>query len=216
MFLPETWRFGSAICAFTSEVFYEGKLRPTRERNLEQQRLSGGPLDGAGLWVCEVPHDGNRNASDEEVDAVAELVDRLLAPGSRWIDSAGVAAQMTAADILVVAPYNAHVVRLAERLDVEVGSVDRFQGREAPVVIYSMATSRPEDAPRGMEFLYSLNRLNVATSRAKCAAIVVASPRLFEPECKSPRQMQLANALCRFREMATTVPGLASTSASSQ
>ena len=76
---------------------------------------------------------------------------------------------------------------------------------EFDVVIYSMATSSPEDAPRGMEFLYSLNRLNVATSRAKCLAIVVASPRLFEPQCRSPRQMQLANALCRYREMARVI-----------
>jgi superfamily I DNA and/or RNA helicase len=83
--------------------------------------------------------------------------------------------------------------------------VDKFQGQEAPVVIYSMATSRPEDAPRGMEFLYSLNRLNVATSRARCAAIVVSSPLLFEPECRMPRQMKLANALCRYRELATIV-----------
>jgi uncharacterized protein len=80
--------------------------------------------------------------------------------------------------------------------------VDKFQGQEAPVVIYSMATSRPEDAPRGMEFLNSLNRLNVATSRARCVAILVASPRLFDPECRTPRQMQLANALCRYRELA--------------
>jgi superfamily I DNA and/or RNA helicase len=73
------------------------------------------------------------------------------------------------------------------------------------VVIYSMATSRPEDAPRGMEFLYSINRLNVATSRARCAAIVVANDRLFEPDCRTPRQMKLANALCRYREMANTI-----------
>ncbi|MGH7619325.1 MAG: hypothetical protein ACREPM_19075, partial [Gemmatimonadaceae bacterium] len=77
----------------------------------------------------------------------------------------------------------------------------------APVVIYSMATSRPEDAPRGMEFLYSLNRFNVATSRAKCAVMVVASSRLFEPECLSPRQMKLANALCRYRELAHSIDG---------
>jgi uncharacterized protein len=83
-----------------------------------------------------------------------------------------------------------------------VGTVDKFQGQEAPVVIYSMTSSSPEDAPRGMEFLYSLNRLNVATSRAKCACILVANPRLFEPECRTPRQMQLANALARFRELA--------------
>jgi uncharacterized protein len=105
---------------------------------------------------------------------------------------------------MIVAPYNAHVRRLQERLaaSVRVGTVDRFQGQEAPVVIYSMATSRPEDAPRGMEFLYSLNRLNVATSRAKCLSIIVASPNLFEPECRTPRQMQLANALARYRELA--------------
>ena len=70
------------------------------------------------------------------------------------------------------------------------------------MVIYAMATSRAEDAPRGMEFLYSLNRLNVATSRARCAAFVVASPQLCEPECRTPRQMLLANALCRFTELA--------------
>ena len=112
---------------------------------------------------------------------------------------------MTAKDVLVVAPYNAQVSRLAERLaatGVRAGTVDKFQGQQAPVVIYSMATSRPEDAPRGMEFLYSLNRLNVVTSRAKCLAILVASPLLFEAECRSPRQMKLANALCRYRELA--------------
>ena len=80
-----------------------------------------------------------------------------------------------------------------------------IQGQEAPVVIYSMASSSPDDAPRGMEFLYSLNRLNVATSRAMSAVIVVGSAKLFEPECKSPRQMQLANALCGYREMATEI-----------
>ncbi len=208
LFLPETWRFGSAICAFTSEVFYEGRLRPTVERDLERQRLTGGPIEGAGLFVVEVPHEGNRNASDEEVEAVARLVDRLLAPGSSWVSHAGVTASIAPKDILVITPYNAQLARLADCLPagVEVGTVDKFQGREAPVVLYSMATSSPELAPRGMEFLYSLNRLNVATSRAQCAAVVVASLRLFEPDCKSPRQMQLASALCRLRELAARLP----------
>ena len=78
----------------------------------------------------------------------------------------------------------------------------RGGGQEAPIVIYSMTTSTPEDAPRGMSFLYSGNRLNVATSRARCLTIVVASPRLFMPECRTPQQMKLANAFCRYREMA--------------
>lgn len=212
MFLPETWRYGRAICEFTSEVFYESKLRPTTRKGLELQRLTGGPIDGAGLWVLDVLHEGNRNASDEEASAVVSLVDSLLAPGSTWTDHEGVVRPVATEDILIVAPYNAHVGRLQERLAHRqmagsIGTVDKFQGREAPVVIFSMATSRPEDAPRGMEFLYSLNRLNVATSRAQCAAVVVASPRLFEPDCKSPRQMQLASALCRFREMARPVRG---------
>ena len=110
---------------------------------------------------------------------------------------------MQLTDILVVAPYNTQVSDLRSRLpNARIGTVDKFQGQQAPVVIYSMTTSSPEDAPRGMEFLYSLNRLNVATSRAKAMVIIVASPRLLEPECHTPRQMQLANALCRYAELA--------------
>jgi predicted RecB family nuclease len=204
IFLPVTWRLAPRICSFTSELFYEGRL--TSKPGLERQCLAGtGAFDGCGLWILDVDHDGNRNASSEEVDAVVDLVARLTVAGATWIDEHGAAAPIAADDILVVTPYNAQVSRLAERLEsagVRVGTVDKFQGQEAPIVIYSMATSRPEDAPRGMEFLYSLNRLNVATSRARCAAFLVASPRLFEPECRTPWQMKLANALCRFREMA--------------
>jgi superfamily I DNA and/or RNA helicase len=97
--------------------------------------------------------------------------------------------------ILIVAPYNAQVSELLSRMpQARIGTVDKFQGQQASVVIYSLTTSSPEDAPRGMEFLYSLNRLNVATSRAQGMVIIVGSP-LLEPECRSPRQMQLANAL---------------------
>lgn len=207
IFLPVTWRLAPSICSYTSELFYESRLQP--KAGLERQQLTGvGALSGSGLWVVEVDHDGNRNSSNEEVEAVAELVTRLTAAGAHWIDEDDQAKRMTSGDILVVAPYNAQVSRLTERLEstgVRVGTVDKFQGLEAPVVIYSMATSRPEDAPRGMEFLYSLNRLNVATSRARCAAFLVASPRLFEPECRTPRQMKLANALCRYRELAGSI-----------
>ncbi len=206
IFLPITWRMSPTLTAFTSELFYEGKL--TARNGLERQLLSGvDALAGSKLWVIPVDHDGCQSASNEEVDAVVALVERLLTQGSMWVDEKGEARQLTGDDIRVVAPFNAHVNRIAERLGaiIQVGTVDRFQGQTCAVVIYSMATSRPEDAPRGMEFLYSLNRLNVATSRARCAVFLVASPRLFEPECRTPRQMQLANALCRYVEMATSV-----------
>jgi uncharacterized protein len=207
MFLAKTWRLAPAVCEFTSEMFYEDKLHP--RDGLEHQRLEGTHgFDGAGLWWVPVQHEGNQNWSGEEVEAVARVIERLLTPGASWVDARGISHALTDADVLVVAPYNAQVNRLSERLagrGIRVGTVDKFQGQQAPVVIYSMATSRPEDAPRGMEFLYSLNRLNVATSRARCAAILVASPALFEPECRTPRQMQLANALCRFKELATVV-----------
>jgi uncharacterized protein len=207
LFLEETWRLAPAICDFTSELFYEGRLKP--HAGLERQVLSGtGPFDGSGLWVVPVKHDGNRSASDEEVTAVEGVVDQLLTPDTRWTDSKGQQHRFTADHILVVAPYNAQVARLEDRLSprgIKVGTVDRFQGQEAPVVIYSMASSSPEDAPRGMDFLYSAHRLNVATSRARCACILVASPRLFEPECRTPEQIRLANAFCRYAEMASTV-----------
>jgi predicted RecB family nuclease len=212
IFLPVTWRLAPSICTFTSEVFYENRL--LSKSGLEHQRLTSvGEFDGSGLWVVPVDHDGNRNSSSEEIEVVADLVTLLTAPGARWTDKEGKSKHMTSNDVLVVSPYNAQVSRLAERLQstgVRVGTVDKFQGQEAPVVIYSMATSRPEDAPRGMEFLYSLNRLNVATSRARCAAILVASRRLFEPECRTPRQMKLANALCRYRELARAADLVAS------
>jgi uncharacterized protein len=204
IFLPLTYRLPPSICAFTSELFYERRLVPNVFAE-EQELVNAEQFEGSGLHVVDVEHDGNRSYALEEVAVVVDLVKRLAGGGVRWKTATIDERRLTGDEILVVAPYNAQVSRLAEALagtGARVGTVDKFQGQQAAVVIYSMATSRPEDAPRGMEFLYSANRLNVATSRARCAVFLVASPRLFEPECRSPRQMKLANALCRFREMA--------------
>ena len=206
LFLDETWRLHPDICRFTSELFYEKRLIP--RDGLQRQALSGGtPFDGSGLFFVPVDHAGNQNSSPEEVEAVTRIVQSLLAPGVRWTDSKGTARTLTPSEILVVAPYNAQVAALTARMPdrVAVGTVDRFQGQQAPVVIYSMASSSSEDAPRGMGFLYNPNRLNVATSRALCACILVASRRLLEPECRTPEQMRWANCVCRYREMATEV-----------
>lgn len=203
IFLPTTWRLAPSICRFTSELYYERKLES--KPGLEHQALVNAlEFSGSGLRMIEVEHDGNRNHSPEEVVAVADLVTRLTSVGVQWSDEKGRLHQLDLEDVLVVSPYNSQVNHLAEVLPVgaRVGTVDKFQGQQAPVVIYSMATSRPEDAPRGMEFLYSPNRFNVATSRAQCVAILVASPHLFRAECRSVRQIKLANGLCRYRELA--------------
>ena len=204
LFLETTWRMAPAITEFTSELFYENRL-VSREGLDRQELVNAGAFSGSGLWLVRVNHSGNQNHSVEEVARVAEIYEDLVGRAS-WINDRGDEKPLTPADVLVIAPYNAQVNRIAERLpQARVGTVDRFQGQEAPVVIYSMSTSTPEDAPRGMEFLYSLNRLNVATSRARCTSILVANEALLEPDCRTPNQIRLANALCRYRELATVV-----------
>ena len=152
-----------------------------------------------------------RNRSDEEVEQVAHIVSELLSGGTTFTcrsegDNAVTTRALTPTDVLVIAPYNAQVASLRHRLpaDVAVGTVDKFQGKEAPIVIFSMTTSSGDEAPRGLEFLYSLNRLNVATSRAQALVILVASPELTNVRCRTPRQLELVNALCRFIEQART------------
>jgi uncharacterized protein len=205
LFLEETWRLHPEICAFTSELFYESRLRS--RPGLERQTIrSSGTIDGSGLRYLPVIHEGNQSSSPEEADKVRELVTEILRSNATWIDRNGIEATIGLDDILIIAPYNAQVFELQERMPrARMGTVDKFQGQEAAIVIYSMTTSSYADAPRGMEFLYSSNRLNVATSRAKCLCILVGSPLVFEAECRTPRHMQLANAFCRYLEMASPI-----------
>lgn len=205
LFLEQTWRLHPDICAFNSELFYDNKL--TSKEGCEQQVItSSGPIAGSGLRYLPVDHAGNQSSSIEEAEAVANLVRNILAADPRWIDRDGEEKPLTQDDIVIITPYNAQVFEIQQRLHgARVGTVDKFQGQEAPIAIYSIATSSYADAPRGMEFLYSANRFNVAISRAKCLAILVASPDVFEAECKTPHQMQLANAFCRYLECASPI-----------
>ena len=134
-----------------------------------------------------------------------------LIRSGRWTDRHGAVRPIGLEDVLVVAPYNAHVNRLQDALGPEarVGTVDRFQGQEAPIVIYTMATSSGEEQRRSMDFLYSLNRLNVAISRAQGMAVLVCSPALLGVHCRTAEQLVLANALCRLVEMADAGPAAA-------
>jgi predicted RecB family nuclease len=205
LFLEETWRLHPDICEFISELFYESRLKP--HAGLERQEIrSNGGIKGSGLRFVPVSHEGNQSSSPEEADEVHDLVETIVNSRTTWIDRTGAEKPVTPADILIIAPYNAQVFELQDRLPgARIGTVDKFQGQEAPIVIYSITTSSQADAPRGMEFLYSPNRFNVATSRAKCLCIVVGSPSVFEAQCRTPRQMQLANVFCRYLEMAAAV-----------
>ncbi len=206
LFLSRTFRLHPDVCRFTSSSFYEDRL--VSSLGTERQRLlTSEPFAGTGLRFVPVPHQANSSESPEEVRVVGGLVERLLAESPRWVDASGTERPLRLEEILIVAPYNAQVQALAKALPAgaRVGTVDKFQGQEAPLVIYSMATSSAEDAPRGIEFVLSANRFNVAVSRARCMAMLVASPELMRPRCRTPEQMRLANAFSRFRELATEV-----------
>jgi predicted RecB family nuclease len=201
LFLEETWRLPPEICAFTSEMFYKGMLQP--RAGTELQVLEGGPLSGSGLRFLAVEHTGCRSRSSAEAEAVVQLIRTLVEAAPTWTDREG-KHTLTQDDILVIAPYNAQVHEIQRRLPgVKAGTVDKFQGQEEAIAIYSLTSSSAAEAPRGMEFLYSHNRLNVATSRGKCLSVLVGSPAVFEVDCRTPRQMQLANAFCRFLEIAS-------------
>jgi uncharacterized protein len=204
LFLNVTRRINPAIARFTSEIFYKGELDALTE--LENQTIQGGTeFDGAGLFYVPVIHHSNQDRSIDEIRKIQVIVQQLLLKGS-WSNAERKVTKIKEKDILIVAPYNAQVDALREALpEIDIGTVDKFQGREAPVVIYSMASSTVQEAPRGLNFLFNPNRLNVATSRAKCICILVTSPSLFEAECNSIEQMKWVNALCRFKEMAKIV-----------
>ena len=196
LFLAETWRLRPELCAFTSDAYYEGRLdhAPVTER----RSLARG--NGA-QWI-PVEHEGHGQSSDEEASAIAGAVEGLL--GTPFTDERGVTRPLEPSDVLVVAPYNAQVRMLRARLPdaVAVGTVDKFQGQQAPVVFVSMASSTSEEAPRGIGFAFDPNRFNVATSRAQCRAVLVCAPALLDADCATVAQMRLVSAVCRFVELA--------------
>jgi predicted RecB family nuclease len=204
VFLAETWRMHSSINVFVSELFYQNRLQS--KDHLDQQQILGSRYAGAGLYIEEIEHSGNTNSSFEEVDKIVEIVEHLTSGDVGFVDEKGVEATLTTSDIKIITPYNAQVHSIKQRLpNMEVGTVDKFQGQEAPVIIYSVATSSIEEAPRGMDFLFSPNRFNVAVSRARTRFIMVANSAIFEAECKSPHQIKLANAFCRFKELSQKI-----------
>lgn len=195
IFLGETWRLHPRIAAFVSELMYDGRLgsAPGRER---QRIEAGGELSGAGLRWLPVEHQGRSQSSPEEAEAIAAAIEPLLA-GATYTDAEGAAHPLRSEDILVLTPYNAQVPYLQDHLPdgVRIGTVDKFQGQEAQVAFFSMATSSGDQILRNVEFLFSRNRLNVAISRARCLAVLACSPRLLDIHAKSIEQMRLVKCL---------------------
>jgi uncharacterized protein len=199
IFMPVTRRMHPKVCSFISTAVYEDRLRSDEAAGTQELRTPAGTsLVGAGVRC--VTHFGRSQVSPEEVEAIKTQIRSVL--GSTYRDREGAERLIDYADILIVAPYNAQVNALRAALPsaIRVGTVDRFQGQEAPVCLVSMTTSSGEELPRDIEFLFSLNRINVAVSRAQASAMVFASPRLLEIPCRSIREMTLVNALCLLRE----------------
>ncbi|MEE6137512.1 TM0106 family RecB-like putative nuclease [Mycobacterium sp. 050128] len=178
-FLDLSYRMHPAVCAAVSELSYEGRLHSVTERTAARS------LDGCqpGVRVLSVRHQGNSIESPEEADTIVAEIRRLL--GSPWTDEHGTRG-LAASDVLVLAPYNAQVSLVRQRLTsagldaVRVGTVDKFQGGQAPVVFISMTASSVDEVPRGISFLLNRNRLNVAVSRAQYTAVIVRSELLTE------------------------------------
>jgi len=206
IFLEVSYRMHPEICAFISENVYDGRLRaaPQTKKNV----IDAPGLSGAGLRFLPIIHEGNSRESAEEAQRIVDEI-KLLLRGSVTIGDAQPRA-MSTEDVLVVSPYNAQRACIQRCLHdqgldtVRVGTVDKFQGQEAPVVFYSMATSSDADLPRDLAFLYEQNRFNVAISRAQVLCVLVASPRLLLARCESPEEMAMVNLLCRYVECSRT------------
>ena len=203
--LPITYRMNPLISEFISRTVYEGRLKA--DKNNSMQRLES-PLDerlnipSEGIGFVEVDHEGCRQQSYEESEVIKAHFDQALQ--RRYTNKEGVTKKIEIEDIVVVAPYNAQVNYLKAELPIgaRVGTIDLFQGQEAQIVLVSMTSSSREDIPRNLDFLFSRNRMNVAISRAKCLAVIVASRRLATASCSNIEQMELVNFFCSIRDYA--------------
>lgn len=207
VFLGTTFRMHSAVNQFISDAVYEGKLTSHPDNDMQTIAVPddySGPLNKqAGIVYLPVEHEGNTQASDEEVALIKDAAQQML--GRIFTDKSGTQRAIGWDDMLFVAPYNFQVNKLMQALgpQAKVGSVDKFQGQEAPVVLLSMCASDAAESPRGMEFLFDRNRLNVAVSRAQSLAMVVASPNLVASRANNLAQQRQLNLYCQLIDSAS-------------
>ncbi|MFP4514280.1 MAG: DEAD/DEAH box helicase, partial [Acidimicrobiales bacterium] len=203
VFLTETRRMHPDVCGFISDQIYEGRLTSHETCHGQATQL------GTGLRWLRAHHADRSTESEEEAELVAEQIGQMI--GTEWTNHEGKTAPLGVEDFMVVAPYNDQVKLIRSRLDrdertrgVPVGTVDKFQGRQAAVVFFTMTTSSAEDMTRGAEFLFSRNRLNVAVSRARCLAYLVCTEDLLNSRARTVEDMRLIATLCSFVEQCSS------------
>jgi uncharacterized protein len=212
LFLGESRRMHPSVCRFISESIYEGRLGShadcARQRVSPSDGFSGPEFPEHGIVFIGVEHDGNTQQSDEEVERIRSLYSDLL--GRSYTASDGSTKSLSLEDFLFIAPYNAQVRALQSVFpgNARIGSVDRFQGQEAPICVLSLCSSYGEYGSRGLSFILDRNRINVAVSRAQCLAVVVADPRIASAAAGSLGEMSLVNLFCKLSEQGagTSVP----------
>ena len=202
IFLSTTRRLHPKICNYISECFYQSRLMPHENNNLKKITIDEDGIikDLSGINLIELHHEGCTQSSIEEQEYILHKINNLVEDGK--ITDEHISRTISYEDIIVVAPYNNQVNGLIDKLpnDVRIGTVDKFQGQEAPICIISMTSSSINDAPRGIDFLLSSNRLNVAISRAQISVFIFVSKHIFSAEAKSKEQMKLLNDFCKLRK----------------
>ncbi|MFT5815308.1 MAG: superfamily I DNA and/or RNA helicase, partial [Psychroserpens sp.] len=192
VFLERTYRMHPDVCKPLSEIVYEGKLTSDAKTKLQSINIDSSKLitKSYGILPITVKHKGNRQSSEEEVIKIQQLIDELKT--GTFTNSKGEVSPISDANILIIAPYNMQVNLLKEKLkgNLRIGTIDKFQGQEAPIVIISMAVSDVAESSRGLDFVFDINRLNVAVSRAQALAIIVSNETIDRCKVNSLGQME--------------------------
>lgn len=209
LLLDTSYRMHDDICGFVSEMFYDGKLKHD-QANSNHEILNNDTFSGSGMRFVPAEHEGNKSQSNEEVEKIMNILEKILDGKTQFRDKHGNLHIVEQEHIKIISPYNAQRNALERAVhsaypDIQIGTVDKFQGQEAPIVIFSTAASTPDDAPKGLGFLFNEHRLNVAISRAKAMFILVSSPALFGIQAKKPAQIVLANRLLYLIRRSITI-----------
>ena len=209
LLLDTSYRMHDDICGFVSEMFYDGKLMYD-QANSNHEILNNDTFSGSGMRFVPAEHEGNKSQSNEEVEKIMNILEKILDGKTQFRDKHGNLHKVEQEDIKIISPYNAQRNALERTVhsaypDIQIGTVDKFQGQEAPIVIFSTAASTPDEAPKGLGFLFNEHRLNVAISRAKAMFVLVSSPALFGIQAKKPAQIVLANRLLYLIKKSVTI-----------